>query len=241
MKETTTNVHPLPDLSPWVWCFYPLFTYLLFLPLNHFHQEILDLTGGRLFFEGEFGIIENFQVFLLVLSIYFAWKCLKILKQSDSEFKRLRIWIRLLLVGLIYIFGEEMSWGQHFFGWGTPEWYSELNYQQETNIHNLHSSWFVFKPRLILEFTIIFTGIIRPLFVKFHFSPKQKGYWFWPTHVGFVTALLVLLTGLPKRISKLMETENIPWNINFAELREYCIYLFLALYLWSLFCRLRKV
>jgi hypothetical protein len=36
-------------------------------------------------------------------------------------------------------FGEEISWGQRIFGWGTPEFLGELNAQNETNLHNL---WF---------------------------------------------------------------------------------------------------
>jgi hypothetical protein len=36
--------------------------------------------------------------------------------------------------------GEEISWGQRVFDWSTPESISELNAQNETNIHNI---WFV--------------------------------------------------------------------------------------------------
>ncbi len=32
---------------------------------------------------------------------------------------------------------EEISWGQRIFGWQTPEALAAVNYQQETNVHNL--------------------------------------------------------------------------------------------------------
>lgn len=34
-------------------------------------------------------------------------------------------------------FGEEISWGQRIFGWGTPESIAQKNIQGETNLHNL--------------------------------------------------------------------------------------------------------
>lgn len=46
----------------------------------------------------------------------------------------------LLGVGaaLLMLGGEEISWGQRLFGWGTPEAFSSANAQHETNIHNLN-------------------------------------------------------------------------------------------------------
>ncbi len=41
-------------------------------------------------------------------------------------------------LGSLYIAGEEMSWGQHFFHWNTPEYWAEVNRQQETNLHNTY-------------------------------------------------------------------------------------------------------
>ena len=39
----------------------------------------------------------------------------------------------------LYIAGEEMSWGQHFFHWNTPEYWAEVNRQEETNLHNTYA------------------------------------------------------------------------------------------------------
>ncbi len=50
----------------------------------------------------------------------------------------------LVGAGLLFFFagGEEMSWGQHLFGWGTPEWLGEVNGQNETNLHNINKKAF---------------------------------------------------------------------------------------------------
>lgn len=46
----------------------------------------------------------------------------------------------LLLAALLFVGGgEEISWGQRVFGWGTPEGLAAHNLQDETNLHNL--SW----------------------------------------------------------------------------------------------------
>lgn len=46
----------------------------------------------------------------------------------------------LLGMGLVLLMlgGEEISWGQRLFGWGTPEAFTDLNAQNETNLHNLN-------------------------------------------------------------------------------------------------------
>lgn len=38
---------------------------------------------------------------------------------------------------MLVCFGEEISWGQRIFGWGTPASLKEVNAQGEFNVHNL--------------------------------------------------------------------------------------------------------
>ncbi len=54
----------------------------------------------------------------------------------------------------LYIAGEEMSWGQHFFHWNTPEYWAEVNRQEETNLHNTYAI-FEKTPRSILELSAL--------------------------------------------------------------------------------------
>lgn len=53
-----------------------------------------------------------------------------------------RLPVAAVLVGcfaLLAVFtaGEEISWGQRIFGWGTPEALSAVNHQDETTVHNI--------------------------------------------------------------------------------------------------------
>jgi len=67
----------------------------------------------------------------------------------------------------LYIAGEEVSWGQHFFHWNTPEYWTEVNRQAETNLHNTYAI-FEKTPRAILQIGIVIGGIILPLVALFH-------------------------------------------------------------------------
>jgi hypothetical protein len=43
----------------------------------------------------------------------------------------------LFTLGCLFIAGEEVSWGQRIFGWGTPEPLERINHQRETTLHNI--------------------------------------------------------------------------------------------------------
>jgi len=46
-------------------------------------------------------------------------------------------WYLLIASLFLFVGLEEISWGQRIFGWTTPDWFSGLNVQGETNFHNL--------------------------------------------------------------------------------------------------------
>ncbi|WP_425032885.1 hypothetical protein [Pelagibius sp.] len=108
----------------------------------------------------EIGLLEFSHVLVPLISVFY---CLRILRMSEARADRLIVvWIVLGMLGCIYIAGEEASWGQHYVGWSTPEFWKAVNDQGETNLHNI-SSWFDQKPRTLLEFGVIIGGIIIPL------------------------------------------------------------------------------
>ncbi|MEZ4511549.1 MAG: hypothetical protein R3C62_06725 [Chloroflexota bacterium] len=43
----------------------------------------------------------------------------------------------LLAAAMIFVTGEEISWGQRIFGWETPTELAEINKQNETTLHNI--------------------------------------------------------------------------------------------------------
>lgn len=77
----------------------------------------------------EDGVVEYLQAFLyLGAAIAFAivaWRT------------RAKSWETLLAVGMFFIAGEEISWGQRILGISTPASLEERNVQGEFNLHNI--------------------------------------------------------------------------------------------------------
>ena len=62
----------------------------------------------------------------------------------------------------VYIAGEEMSWGQHFFHWNTPDYWGEVNPAAETNLHNTYACSRNIRARM-LEIGVLMGGILVPI------------------------------------------------------------------------------
>jgi len=106
--------------------------------------------------------------------------------------------------------GEELSWGQHWLGFGTPEMLKTANEQSEFTLHNINTS---LANHLMVLFFVVFVGVlpllhhyfveiryivdrlgipIAPLaFVPYGFiSPALHEYAFYgSTHLGFLGEL----------------------------------------------------
>ena len=80
----------------------------------------------------EDGLLEN-------ATALFAFISASLLIQGAG--RRQHVGAKIVLGGLalfFFVFAmEEISWGQRIFGWETPEQWKEVNYQEETNLHNL--------------------------------------------------------------------------------------------------------
>jgi len=103
----------------------------------------------------ENGFIENIQSILLLASILILFFTIKYIKKKLFIY----VFIILKIIALTYYLGEEISWGQHFLEWNSPEIFLEINNQQETNLHNI-SNLFDQLPRSLV---IIWCGFI-PIF-----------------------------------------------------------------------------
>lgn len=74
------------------------------------------------------------------------------------------------VLACLFLAGEEVSWGQHFFHWMTPE--AWVNRQNETNLHNTY--WVLEKfPRILLETGIFIGGLLIPLWAWFDESIRR--------------------------------------------------------------------
>jgi len=117
------------------------FWILLIIPLTYIitYNLRLDFIGP---FLEEDALVESLGALaFLISSIVFIY--LFFSKNYGNEFKFFgkltKRNIYFLLLGILFFlaFGEEISWGQRIFGWNTPEGFSDINAQKETNIHNL--------------------------------------------------------------------------------------------------------
>jgi len=192
------------------------------------------IVGSDWLLKGEFGIIENMTVLFLVVAIGFNVASMaRANRLALSGF--LNAWLFILIMGAAYFALEEISYGQHMFGWGTAETWRELNDQDETNLHNVHAL-FDQVPRALLTLGILIGGVILPLYRHFRdikLDESSRFYWQWPTLDCVTIGLLVILI---RPILSVFETEA----INTGEMKENLFALFILLYCVSIRSRLRQ-
>jgi hypothetical protein len=172
----------------------------------------------------EGGAIEIMQfMIMLPATITAAWLAFKV------KDKFLKLWLLAAALGCFYITGEEVSWGQWIYGWTTPDFWSGVNDQNETNLHNT-TAWLDQKPRALLFIGIVFSGIIVPILrrVRPEWIPSRFGV-LLPSDALFVTSLGVLLPYLVQEISDVFFDTNLFLRV--SEVQEVYIYYFLLLYL----------
>ena len=150
-------------LKRFVWMLFPALIMLTQIGIEVFVPDryMADLHS-------ETGPHEYLQALILCPAVFLALRLVTI-----APSVAIRLWGGLALCGSIYVLGEELSWGQHWFEWATPEYWKTLNDQEETNLHNT-SSWLDQKPRMALEVGVIVCGILIPLLQKFYSKAVPK-------------------------------------------------------------------
>lgn len=177
----------------------------------------------------ENGPVETLQFILLVLAFAAAMRLLLDLKFKPPVY--LSLWALVAALGCFYVGGEEVSWGQHFLNWTTPEYWAAINDQEETNLHNT-SAWLDQKPRLLLEIGVIFGGLLLPLYQRF--GKKKLPAWLaqiTPPGRFWLLATLVLLI---KVADKFGGATEIYLFGRASEVIEFYLYYFILLYVVNL-------
>lgn len=65
---------------------------------------------------------------------------IKVVRHYFRQRQRLAMILAIAMVLLLgLMIGEELSWGQRIFGWGTPSFLAEINSQSEINLHNINT------------------------------------------------------------------------------------------------------
>ena len=148
--------------------------------LNHRYQ-----TGFNKIIWAENGVVESIQLILLFFSIIYIFKTIKFCQIRKTKFLLISY-----IIGLIYYFLEEMSWGQHLFNWNTPEFFENINTQSETNLHNINNL-FNQLPRNLLLIWCCFSFLL----VKINFTKLDnfflKEFVFPNDNLKYISYLLI--------------------------------------------------
>ncbi|UCG68869.1 MAG: hypothetical protein JSV09_13920 [Thermoplasmata archaeon] len=111
----------------------------------------------------EDGIVEYIQAILYILGAG-IWGFAFIIAPNETKLeKRRRVFYILFMVFFIFLFLEEISYGQRLFGISTPDTLKELNLQDETNIHNIGTESMKYWIYFLYAFLLATLGIIIPL------------------------------------------------------------------------------
>ncbi len=155
---------------------------------------------------------------------------------------KLRIWIFLLFLATLYFAGEDLNWGQYYFGWDAPQYFQEHNREQETNLHNM-SPWLNQKPRLVFEFWLLIAGILVPLGWRL---PQQLTRRFisselWPDGRLIVPAMLAFLLKVPDWFKWIEIVPQVSLStIRWSEVQELYFAYCMLLYAHLVFDRIRQ-
>ncbi len=182
-----------------------------------------------------YGILELLHFFVPLAGFFVA---LGLLMQKKIRRHRLLFGFLLLsALACLYSAGEEMSWGQHFFKWNTPDYWSSLNRQDETNLHNTLDI-FDKTPRLILEIGILVGGIVLPLLGLM--TPKLRQL-DWALFIPPIAILPVSLVALFFKFSSFIHSELGLGTLVYrpSEATETFLYLFMLFYLIMFARRMR--
>jgi hypothetical protein len=225
------------DISPhWFWLPFGLVVAQLIA------RHLLSDEQYWKYFGTESGVIELVTPVVLLPAIVIGIKLMLNMRQYLPT-NNSRIWMGMVTLGAFYMAGEEVSWGQWLFYWDTPETFSAINDQNETNLHNT-SSLFDQKPRLLLELWVL-AGAFRAWYMSAKGKQDDAGttaYWFWPTLPLAWIGLLSAVVMMPERMRDWWDiVPPMPFNIRVTETQELVLGVYLSLFLASAYTRLKSL
>ncbi len=202
--------------------------------------HVFLLTGGYYLWimptPREIGYVENATALFFLFGGLYAFSLVKM------ESAKIVKWFRpaIIFYGLVAIWValEEVSYGQQFLHFTSPEWFLEHNFNKEVNIHNLAGDAISHSMKTAGYIVVSLIGIIAPLAVRFgniRLSRENLFYYFIPGAWLIFPSLLSLFANLPKTILKLMPDgakliESSKYFNESGEYEEYMLGVWIILY-----------
>ena len=144
------------------------------LTLSYYIRLTLSFPQKGIFYR-EDGILESLTAIGFALaSIFVAKYIIREAKKGISKRNQRLFFLAHLGVAFLFliIFMEEISWGQRIFHWDTPCALKSINWQKETNIHNIFNDiW----PILYQIAGICFVSFFS--FGWWFYFRKSNSYW----------------------------------------------------------------
>jgi len=231
--------HPPQDLPALLWAVFPPLMVLLLILLASVNPELFELMLAK---DVDGGIVEHATVLILLPGIA-AGFAVFFFHRQHLPYPWLGWWVLMWTLACIFFAGEEISWGQWFFEWKSPEVFRQLNSQEETNLHNM-TPWLFQKPQALVEIWILVGGAVLPLWWRYKENKWVSDhntwkFWFFPSYVCIPAAALTLLVRFFKPFLRAVPLPHLT-RLGTGELREYHVALFLCIYLLSFWFRIRK-
>jgi hypothetical protein len=137
---------------------------------------------------GEDGLAETLQVTCYALSFLLAVGIVGRLGRGGR--RGIACLYALLAVGLCFLVGEELAWGQRIFGWTTPEPLEAINKQGEITLHNIEGVGYAFKWAQLLVGAY---GAILPVLLPWWIDGSAA----WSRARGFLAFVIPHFTLVP--------------------------------------------
>ena len=223
------------ELSAIWWLWLPIAFFLL----RYAVSIVSDKQGGlESLMDGELGIVENLTVLLLLAAMVGS---IVLIRKYRNEFKLPpKAFLIIFSLGCLYFAGEEASWGQHWVGWETGQYFAEINDQNETNFHNT-SKYLDRVPKGIVSLAVFLGGLAIPLYLRRTNKVIDQGkplWWLFPTWVCVPTSIVAVAATWPSKIER--ATDSVFYFDGAQEMKELYIAYFFLLYIVSLGRRLQQ-
>jgi hypothetical protein len=221
------------ELSVRWWLLLPIAFFVLRYKVSLFMHKRKGLES---WFAGELGVVENLTVVLLVMAAALTVSVIN----RYGRFLQLapKLFLAVFCSGCVFFAGEEASWGQHWFGWETGQYFLAINDQQETNFHNT-SVVLDRLPKAIVSLAIFIGGVVVPLYLRrktLVIDCRKPFWWLFPTSICVPTAIIATAATWPSRIERLA---GVKFYFDGAqEMKELYIAYFFLLFIVSLYRRL---
>ena len=149
----------------------------------------------------EQGVVENATFLVAIIGMVIALDLVS--RPATLPNRWVLAWFWVFVIGTLFYGGEEISWGQQWFHWPTPENFAHWNEQDETNLHN-HSRWTEAVPNALLFLSVLVTGVISPIGAGLRILPgfpwRTKLSLIWPSPTLWPFAAATMLVWVTERL-----------------------------------------